>query len=397
MTPAQTQTVADAQAALDGYVAALNTAFNAETAYDNSGTLLWLGFGRDQQLLGQLQQLPTTLPGPQLTRQQILVLLFGSGSDPAAGTQASYDAVKRLVACGLAQEEYSNTNGNGTLKESIALPRPNGGTDTLVLILVTPWIDDPYFQVVGIQQNQTPAQESVRTTAENQQYHNDVTVVRSSLIQIQGGILMSVTGPVAAVVALEHIANGTQNVINQYNGLAPQDTIVVQKITAALESRGYSAEKAKTAAVVIDATLNAAAMLGPGWSAERTGTQLELPDSVEFETPSDRGEYVNLASPNRTNHILHGDATGGGHLWPGAPGKTPFPPTWSAEQIMHSVSDVATDPTLGSVQQTGRAGSLFTKAGEPARFSVTGVRGGVTIKVIVEPAGEGIITGHPAQ
>lgn len=27
---------------------------------------------------------------------------------------------------------------------------------------------------------------------------------------------------------------------------------------------------------------------------------------------------VNLASPDRTNHILNGNATGGGHLWPGA-------------------------------------------------------------------------------
>jgi RHS repeat-associated protein len=106
-------------------------------------------------------------------------------------------------------------------------------------------------------------------------------------------------------------------------------------------------------------------------------------------------DLVNLASPKRTTHITVGDATGGGHLWPGAPGKTPFPQDWSTEQIMHHVSDIATDPALPWVQQTGKPGTLFTKAGAPARFLVTGVRGGVTINVIIEPAGEGIITAFP--
>jgi hypothetical protein len=105
-------------------------------------------------------------------------------------------------------------------------------------------------------------------------------------------------------------------------------------------------------------------------------------------------EFVNLASASRTEHILVGDATGGGHLWPGAPGKTPFPEGWSGAQIMHHVSDVATDPALTWVQQTGRAGSLFTRAGDPARFFVIGERGGIQLKVILEPAGEGIITAH---
>ena len=85
---------------------------------------------------------------------------------------------------------------------------------------------------------------------------------------------------------------------------------------------------------------------------------------------------VNLASAERTTHILVGDATGGGHMWPGLPGKTPFPPSWSGETIMQHVSDIATDPLLQWVQQTGSAGSLFTKSGAPARFVVTGVRDG---------------------
>jgi len=62
---------------------------------------------------------------------------------------------------------------------------------------------------------------------------------------------------------------------------------------------------------------------------------------------------------------------------------------------MEHVSDVATDPSAAWVQKSGKAGSLFTKAGAPARFTVTGEREGVQIKVVVEPAGEGIITAHP--
>jgi RHS repeat-associated protein len=105
-------------------------------------------------------------------------------------------------------------------------------------------------------------------------------------------------------------------------------------------------------------------------------------------------EFVNLASPERTNHILYGDGTGGGHLWPGQPGKTPFPADWSPERIMHAISDIATDPNIPWTPQTG-SGGLFTRAGNPARFSADGVSGGIGIRVIVEPAGQGIITGFP--
>jgi hypothetical protein len=68
---------------------------------------------------------------------------------------------------------------------------------------------------------------------------------------------------------------------------------------------------------------------------------------------------------------------------------------WSRERIMHEVSDIATDPAQAWVQQTGKPGSLYTKAGDPARFVGIGERGGVRIKVVIEPAGEGIITAHP--
>jgi RHS repeat-associated protein len=104
---------------------------------------------------------------------------------------------------------------------------------------------------------------------------------------------------------------------------------------------------------------------------------------------------VDLASPQRRTHILDGDATGGGHRWPGLPGKTPFPQSWSDDQIMHNVSDIATDPSLTPNYTKGAPGSHYTRAGDPSRYNVVGQRDGVDIKVVVEPAGEGIITAHP--
>lgn len=94
-------------------------------------------------------------------------------------------------------------------------------------------------------------------------------------------------------------------------------------------------------------------------------------------------EFVDLASAQRRTHILTGDSTGGGHLWPGLPGKTPFPKHWSSDRVMHEISDVATDPS--SIFKIGRGGSTI----------VTGTRGGVDIKVILR--GGQIITGHPTN
>jgi RHS repeat-associated protein len=97
------------------------------------------------------------------------------------------------------------------------------------------------------------------------------------------------------------------------------------------------------------------------------------------------GPFINLASSKRTAHILHGDATGGGHLSPGASGKTPFPADWSAERVMHEISDVATDPA--SVSNISGGG----------RTVVMGTRDGVDIKVVVDKNGSDIVTGHPTN
>lgn len=98
-------------------------------------------------------------------------------------------------------------------------------------------------------------------------------------------------------------------------------------------------------------------------------------------------EFVNLASSQRTTHILTGDATGGGHLFPGGAGKSAFPQNWSADRVMHEISDVATDPLSSFV--TGRGG----------RTVVNGTRDGTDIRVILgsQREGGGIITGFPTN
>ncbi|MCW3111006.1 MAG: Rhs family protein [Segetibacter sp.] len=105
---------------------------------------------------------------------------------------------------------------------------------------------------------------------------------------------------------------------------------------------------------------------------------------------------LNLASQQRTRHILLGDLTGGGRLWPGYNGKTPFPQSWDGQKIMEYVSDIATDPKISWKQIRGKIGEQITKRGLPIRYQAIDSREGVNIKVIIEPFGEGIITAYPS-
>ena len=110
---------------------------------------------------------------------------------------------------------------------------------------------------------------------------------------------------------------------------------------------------------------------------------------LSFLATEDADGFVNLASEAPSQHILDG------HMPPGEPGNTLFPAEWSAEQILHNASDVATDPGIPWVQETGRSGAEFTRGGDPVRYSAEGTRDGVPMRVIIEPGGEGIITAYP--
>ncbi len=62
---------------------------------------------------------------------------------------------------------------------------------------------------------------------------------------------------------------------------------------------------------------------------------------------------------------------------------------------MHYISDIVTDPSVKWIQETGQAGSQFTKRGKPIRFCAEAAREGINIRAIIEPGGEGIITAYP--
>jgi Bacterial EndoU nuclease/Pretoxin HINT domain len=107
------------------------------------------------------------------------------------------------------------------------------------------------------------------------------------------------------------------------------------------------------------------------------------------------GPCVDLLHPDDIKHILFGDGPGsGGHLWPGQPGKTPFPQNWSGDQILHNVSDIITDPTTKWFAQTGKGGTL-TSSGNPARWIAWEVRDGVQVRVVYEPATSRVPTSFP--
>ncbi|MGD0748329.1 MAG: RHS repeat-associated core domain-containing protein [Acidimicrobiales bacterium] len=106
----------------------------------------------------------------------------------------------------------------------------------------------------------------------------------------------------------------------------------------------------------------------------------------EAEAPVEAEEDLNLATEARTQHILEGDSTGGGHLWPGAAGKTSFPESWSATKIMNTISDIATDPAAWQSAVT-----------QGSRTILTGTEDGVDIRVIVNTQTGEIISGWPTN
>ncbi|MBL8389350.1 MAG: EndoU domain-containing protein [Hydrogenophaga sp.] len=117
---------------------------------------------------------------------------------------------------------------------------------------------------------------------------------------------------------------------------------------------------------------------------------------VQIEAQAVRNpEFVDVLRPTDRLHILYGEAPGvGGHLWPGQPGKSVFPQTWTADKVIHEVGDIATNPNTRWYAQTGTGGST-TKAGDPARWVAWESRDGVTMRVVFEPASGRVVTAFP--
>lgn len=82
-------------------------------------------------------------------------------------------------------------------------------------------------------------------------------------------------------------------------------------------------------------------------------------------------------------HILSGDSTGGGHRSGAGKGKSEFPALWTDQEILTAIEDIAND--THAISTRARMG----------RLKIRGVRKGVTVTVIVNPASWAIITGYP--
>ncbi len=91
-------------------------------------------------------------------------------------------------------------------------------------------------------------------------------------------------------------------------------------------------------------------------------------------------------SPQRRVHILAGDATGGGHgPRSTVPGKSKFPAHLADDEIIAGIEAIA-----------NRAASyVHGVIPTQGRHRATGDIRGVRTVVIVEPAGEGVITAWP--
>ncbi|KKM44258.1 EndoU domain-containing protein [Rathayibacter toxicus] len=124
-------------------------------------------------------------------------------------------------------------------------------------------------------------------------------------------------------------------------------------------------------------------------STETTGTAATLLDGV--------GPALLTTPKEHTNHILEGELMADDYSSYGKPGKITFPRGWSKEKVRHYILDIANDPRLTWKPHYENVVGNFTKSGTSVRFTVFGVREGITIKVVIEPFGEGILTAYPSS
>ncbi|RSK32082.1 hypothetical protein EJA01_12660 [Rhodovulum iodosum] len=105
------------------------------------------------------------------------------------------------------------------------------------------------------------------------------------------------------------------------------------------------------------------------------------PNVVTMENPHSI-DSVSIPE-DRARHILDGEGRSGGHRYgTGIPGKTEFPATWSDNDILEAIRQVAGTGTVD--RPAHRDGDLV----------VVGEVNGVTIEVVVQPNGE-VRTGYP--
>uniref|UniRef100_UPI000A67F85A EndoU domain-containing protein n=1 Tax=Histophilus somni TaxID=731 RepID=UPI000A67F85A len=214
-------------------------------------------------------------------------------------------------------------------------------------------------------------------------------------------VVEGVQGTVDGIVNLDKTVATLANVIQ--NPKETFDKVVIsaeqwnEQLNWALENDSMLAAEMQGYMLSLGKSLEAPSIL-------LTGEAINVFQKVVTKNVSNlitaRENMVSLVSSQRAEHILYGDKTGGGHKFSFTNilnGKSKFPIHWSEKKILDVISNIATDPNLEWVQQTGTKGSLYTKKGVPSRFKVEGVVDGVRIRVIVEPMGNGVITAFPIK
>lgn len=174
--------------------------------------------------------------------------------------------------------------------------------------------------------------------------------------------------------ATETVAHGVHGALTEHRweSAAPRESDAAQMQSGAMLA----------GTLIVGGAINKAGRLGARGAQEGGRT-------------AQSSDYVDLLSPAARKHILHGDAPGsGGHLWPGQPGKTPFPKTWSGDKIAHEVSDIVTSPNTKWYAQKGNGGHLL-KDGRPAKWVSYELRDGVEIRVIYMPATGRVVSAFP--
>ena len=177
--------------------------------------------------------------------------------------------------------------------------------------------------------------------------------------------------------------------VGSYSPAAAASTPYRYHSTAGPASYAYDSNDLVAAGRVSGSAVPSARPLAIGGACGRAQVGPLGPSASFVAAEADSG-LVNLASPSRTSHILDGEVRpngtfGGGHRsGTGFPKKSEFPSDWSDAQIMHNISDVATDPAIA-----WRAGV------KPGDFWANGTRDGIDIEVLMR--NNEIWTGYPTN
>ncbi|GLZ33514.1 hypothetical protein Lesp02_57020 [Lentzea sp. NBRC 105346] len=207
-----------------------------------------------------------------------------------------------------------------------------------------------------------------------------------------GGLVFGLTlgaGPIVAGA----LAGAASDVVSQYLATGRVD---VDHVAAAGIFGGLTGGLAKAGAAVGRSIKGAAPAVGRAVNGLKDrvrsvdlrddrgsiklggGADEPAPKPSASQTEKSTPEFVDLVSPARRAHILDGEVRpngtyGGGHRpGTGYPRKSEFPARWSDDEIMHHISDVATDPHI-----TWRTGD------RPGDFWVNGTRDGIDIEVLI--------------